>query len=140
MIARIVLYIIATWLIAAHFLRVGSLIPTVLCMLTPLLFFVRRRWSLLLLQWLAYAASIIWLAAGWQIVTMRRSFGQPLAACRRHPGHCRRYQRSGWPPSAQRYFAGALSRPMNGRNRPAPVDEETRSRAATALPSLHRSN
>ena len=77
MIVRIMLYVIATWLIAAHFLRAGSLIPTALCLLTPLLFFVRRRWSLLLLQWLAYAACVIWLGTAWQIAAMRRSFGQP---------------------------------------------------------------
>ena len=77
MIASIVLYITATWLIAAHFLRAGSLIPTALCLLTPLLFLVRRRWSLLLLQVLAYAAAVIWLGTAWQIVAMRRFFGEP---------------------------------------------------------------
>lgn len=71
------LYITVTWLIAAHFLRVDSLVPTALCLVTPLLFFVRRRWSLLLLQWLAYAACAIWLGTAWQIVAMRRAFGQP---------------------------------------------------------------
>jgi hypothetical protein len=29
---------------------------------------VRRRWSLLILQWLAYVAAAIWLATAWQIV------------------------------------------------------------------------
>ena len=50
MIVRITLYIIATWLIAAHFLRAGSLILTALCLATPLLFFIHQRWSLRLLQ------------------------------------------------------------------------------------------
>jgi len=77
MIARVMLYTITTWLIAAHFLRAGSLIPTALCLMTPLLFLVRRRWTLLLLQWLAYAAAVIWLGTAWQIVAVRRSFGQP---------------------------------------------------------------
>ncbi len=78
MIIRILLYI-TTWLIAAHFLRTGSLIPTALCLLTPLLFLVRRHWSLLLLQLLAYAAAITWLWTAWQIVAMRRLFGEPWA-------------------------------------------------------------
>jgi autotransporter passenger strand-loop-strand repeat protein len=77
MITHVVLYIIATWLIAAHFLRAGSLILTALCLVTPLLFFVRRHWSLLLLQVLAYATSVIWLWTAWQLVEMRRTFGQP---------------------------------------------------------------
>jgi len=77
MIARIVPYIIATWLIAAHFLRTGHLILTALCLATPLLFLVRRRWSLLLLQLLVYAAAVIWLFTAWQLVEMRRTFGQP---------------------------------------------------------------
>jgi hypothetical protein len=77
MIASILLYIAASWLVAAHFLRAGSLIPTVLCLLTPTLFLVRRRWSLLLLQSLAYAAAVIWLGTAWQIVALRRLFGEP---------------------------------------------------------------
>lgn len=77
MVARIMLYIIATCFIAAHFLRAGNLILTALCLTTPLLFFVRRRWSLLLLQSLAYAAAIIWIATAWELVAARKSLGQP---------------------------------------------------------------
>ena len=76
-IVRIGLYIIASWLLAAHFLRTGDLIPTAMCLATPLLFFVRRGWSLLALQLLAYAAAVIWLATAWQLVAMRQVFGQP---------------------------------------------------------------
>ncbi len=74
---RIVLYVIATWLVAAHFLRAGNLVLTALCLLTPLLFFVRRRWSLLVLQWLAYGAAVIWLWTAWHLAVERRFFGQP---------------------------------------------------------------
>ncbi|MGO9007800.1 MAG: hypothetical protein ACLQIQ_19275 [Beijerinckiaceae bacterium] len=77
MIARIVLYVIAACLMAAHFLRTGSLIATGLCLAAPALFLVRRHWSLLLLQWLAYGAAAIWLETAWQIATMRRAFGEP---------------------------------------------------------------
>ncbi len=76
MAARIMLYVVASWLIAAHFLRTGNLLLTTLCLLTPLLFCVRRRWSVLLLQWLAYLAAIIWLGTAWQIVAVRWSLGQ----------------------------------------------------------------
>ncbi len=74
---RMILYIIASWLIAAHFLRTGNLFATALCLATPALFLVRRRWSLLVLQCLAYGATAIWLDTAWQIAAMRRAFGEP---------------------------------------------------------------
>lgn len=77
MIVRITLYALAALIMAAHFLRGGSLIGVALCLMIPMLFLVRRRWSLLLLQWLAYAAAIIWLGTAWEIVAERRLFGQP---------------------------------------------------------------
>ncbi len=77
MIARISLYVIAALLIAAHFLRVGNLIGVAFCAATPVLFFVRQRWSLLLLQALAYVAAAVWLMTAWQIAAERWSFGQP---------------------------------------------------------------
>lgn len=77
MIARISLYVVAAVLIAAHFLRVGNLIGVALCLAAPLLFLLRRRWSLLVLQWLAYVAAAVWLATAWQIVDMCLAFGAP---------------------------------------------------------------
>ena len=77
MIARIALYIIVSLLIAAHFLRMGNTIAVALCLAAPLLFLVRRRWSLLLLQWLAYVAAAVWLAIAWEIAAARWSLGEP---------------------------------------------------------------
>ena len=77
MAARISLYVVAALLIAAHFLRVGNLVGVALCLATPLLFFVRQRWSLLLLQILAYAAAGLWLWTAWQVAMERMAFGQP---------------------------------------------------------------
>lgn len=77
MVTRITLYIAAALLIAAHFLRMGNIIAVALCLAAPLLFLVRRYWSLLLLQGLAYVAGVIWLATAWQIVSMRMALGQP---------------------------------------------------------------
>ena len=77
MISRVSLYIAAALLIAAHFLRVGNWALVAFCLATPLLFLVRRRWSLLMLQWLAYAAAAIWLTTGWEIVHERLAFGAP---------------------------------------------------------------
>jgi len=77
MVARISLYVVAALLIAAHFLRVGDFVGVALCLAAPLLFFVRRRWSLLLLQSLAYAAAGLWLWTAWQIAMERTAFGRP---------------------------------------------------------------
>ena len=77
MIVRIIVYVLASWLIAAHFLRSGNLALTAVCLAAPLLFPVRRRWSLLLAQFLAYVACAVWLLTTWQIVAMRRVFGLP---------------------------------------------------------------
>ncbi len=77
MIARITLYIIAALLISAHFLRMGNVIGVALCLAVPALFLVRERWILLLLQWLAYVAAVIWLATAWQLVALRWSLGRP---------------------------------------------------------------
>ena len=77
MIAKVILYIVAALLLAAHFLRTGSLIATALSLAAPALFLVRRRWSLLLLQALAYGAAAVWLETAWQIAAMRRAFGEP---------------------------------------------------------------
>lgn len=77
MVPRIGLYVAASWLIAAHFLRANDLVLTGLCLAAPLLFFVRRRWTLLIQQGLAYAASMVWLITTWQIVSLRHAFGAP---------------------------------------------------------------
>jgi len=77
MIARIALYIFASLLVAAHFLHIGSTVGVALALLAPALFLVRERWSLLLLQWLAYGAAAIWLVTAWQLVSLRWSVGRP---------------------------------------------------------------
>jgi hypothetical protein len=77
MTGRIGLYIAATALIAAHFLRAGSVIGVALCLAAPMLFLVRSRWSLLALEWLIYGAAAVWLATAWQLVATRQSLGQP---------------------------------------------------------------
>lgn len=73
---RIIVYVLASWLIAAHFLRVNELPLVALCLATPVLFLVRQSWSVWLLQVLAYVACGTWLLTAWQIVGMRRSFDQ----------------------------------------------------------------
>ena len=73
---RIGLFVIAALLLAAHFLRAGSLPLVVLCVATPLLFLYKRRWSLIVLQVAAYVGVATWLWAAVQLVQMREQSGQ----------------------------------------------------------------
>ena len=77
MVLRITLYSIAAALLGAHFFRAGNLAMVALCLAAPLLFFVKLRWSLYLLQLAAYGAAACWIGAAIQIVDLRRQFGQP---------------------------------------------------------------
>jgi len=77
MIVRVSLYVVAALLIAAHFLRFGNLPAAALCLAVPLLLLVRRAWTLMLLQGLAFAAAAIWLFTAWQIAEERWALGQP---------------------------------------------------------------
>jgi len=77
MLTRISLYLIAAALISAHFLRAGNAALAALCLATPGLFLLRRAWSLLLLQGLAYAAAVCWLWTVWELVVVRRADGRP---------------------------------------------------------------
>ena len=74
---RIVLFMIAAALTAAHFLRAGSYGLVALSLATPLLFFYRKRWSLILLQLAAYGATLNWLLAIVLLVQMRQQVGRP---------------------------------------------------------------
>jgi len=76
---RTSLFVIAALLLGAHFLRTGNSAMVALCLAAPLLFLVRRRWSLILLQILAYGAAVTWIAVAIQLVNLRQQTGQPWA-------------------------------------------------------------
>jgi len=77
MILRVSLYIVAALLLGAHFLRAGNLVMLGFCLAAPLLFLWRQRWSLNLLQLLAYGAAGTWIFAAIQLVQLRQQLGQP---------------------------------------------------------------
>jgi len=77
MLLRISLFVTAALLLGAHFLRAGNLMLVALCLAAPLLFLQRKRWSLLLLQLMAYGSGLTWIAAAVQLVQMRQQSGQP---------------------------------------------------------------
>jgi len=77
---RISLYTVAALLLGAHFLRAGNFLMVAVCAAAPLLFFYRRRWSLIALQVLAYCASATWIAVAIDLVQMRQQLGQRWTA------------------------------------------------------------
>lgn len=76
---RIVLFMIAAALTAAHFLRASSYGLVALSLATPLLFLFKRRWSLMLLQLAAYGATLNWTLAIVLLVQMRQQIERPWA-------------------------------------------------------------
>ncbi len=80
MILRICLYIGAALLLGAHFLRAANLPLVALCATAPLLFFYRRRWSLIALQFMAYCAAATWLGVAFQLVQIRQQLAQSWTA------------------------------------------------------------
>ena len=77
---RISLFVVAALLLGAHFLRAGNLLMVALCLAAPLLFLWKNRWSLMLLQFLAYAAAGTWIAVAIQLMQLRQQSGQPWTA------------------------------------------------------------
>ena len=77
---RVSLATVAALLLGAHFLRAGNFLMVALSAAAPLLFFYRRRWSLIALQLLAYCASATWIAAAIDLVQMREQLGQRWTA------------------------------------------------------------
>ena len=73
---RISLFAIAALLLGAHFLREGNLGMVMLSLVAPLLFLYRRRWSLILLQVMAYCAAANWIVTAVRIVEMRELSGK----------------------------------------------------------------
>ncbi len=77
---RISLYVVAALLLCAHFLRAGNFAWVAVCLAAPLLFLARKRWSLILLQLMAYAACATWILAAVRLVQLRQQMGQPWTA------------------------------------------------------------
>ena len=77
MIVRVSLFVVAALLIGAHFLRASNVPLVVLCLAAPLLFFWRRRLSLIALQILAYLAASRWIDTALRLVEVREQMGKP---------------------------------------------------------------
>ncbi len=60
MIPRVSLVVLACWVLGAHFLRQGLIVPAIVCVAMPLLLLVRKPWSRLVLQSFLYAGAVVW--------------------------------------------------------------------------------
>ncbi len=80
MILRIILYVVAALVLAAHFYRDGNLLLVGVCVVVPFLFLHRRRHSLFALQALAYLGALVWVYTALDIVYVRTQMGRPWTA------------------------------------------------------------
>jgi hypothetical protein len=80
MLPRVVPFLLAAALLAAHYFRMANYGLLALSLAAPLLLLVRRRWTLLVLQLAAYAASLVWLASLLELVQYRLQMGRPWTA------------------------------------------------------------
>jgi hypothetical protein len=80
MILRIILFAVAALLLGAHFYRAEQLLPVAFCLAAPLMFFWRKRGSLILLQLLAYGGAATWIDAAIRLVRFRQELGRPWTA------------------------------------------------------------
>lgn len=72
--------VLSALLIAAHYLRAGSLVTVALCLAAPMLLFVRRAWVPRLMQGGLVFSVFVWLWTAWEIVQLRMALGAPWAA------------------------------------------------------------
>lgn len=61
MVVRVILVVLSSLLIGAHFLRHGNVLMVLLCLAAPLLLLIKRRWVLIVLQCFLYGAALLWL-------------------------------------------------------------------------------
>jgi hypothetical protein len=69
--------IVAALLLGTHFLRQNEFVLLFLCVLTPLLFLIKKWWSLFSLQMLMCLGAIIWANTTVRIVQKRLLSGEP---------------------------------------------------------------
>ena len=77
MLVRIIPVIFAFLLLGAHFLRSGNTLLMGASVLTPCLLLVKKRWVLLLIQWLAYVCALVWVHTTFVLVRQRIMVGAP---------------------------------------------------------------
>ena len=68
---------LAVLLLAAHFLRSGSLLFVLACLALVPVCFVRAPWARITVRSALVAAVVIWLATAWRVAAARAAAGEP---------------------------------------------------------------
>lgn len=76
-IVRLLPIIVSFLILSAHFSRAGSPVLSILCLLIPLLLFIKRTWVARLIQILLIIGSIEWIRSIFTYVNTRQAFGEP---------------------------------------------------------------
>ena len=69
--------ILSMLILAAHFIRFGSLAMTILCTLLPALLLLRRPWARWLAQGVLVLGAILWIITALELTMLRQTAGQP---------------------------------------------------------------
>jgi len=73
---RIFLFTIAALVSGAHFFRANNYALVALCLVIPMLFLLKKGWSLMLLQLAAYVATANWVVTTLELVQFRQQLGR----------------------------------------------------------------
>ena len=76
-ILRIILSTSSFFFLGAHFIRSGNPILALACILVPLIFIIKKRWSLIVLQLFAYLGAGIWIYTAIMLYQRRMMLGAP---------------------------------------------------------------
>jgi MFS superfamily sulfate permease-like transporter len=74
---RLVPVVLSCVLLAAHYLRAGSLVVVVLCLMVPVLLFVTRRWVPRVMQAVLVFSAVEWMITAYEIAGVRMAMGVP---------------------------------------------------------------
>ena len=77
---RISLLAFAALLIAAHFLRISSFLPMLICLAAPFILLIKKRWSVLVIQAFTVIAAAIWMLTLYGIIQQRLLEGRSWTA------------------------------------------------------------
>jgi len=76
-VVRLIPVILSFLLLGAHFLRTGTLVLVIGCVLVPFLLLVRRPWVARTMQVLLVVGAAEWVRTLWGFAAFRRAHGQP---------------------------------------------------------------
>jgi hypothetical protein len=74
---RLIPVVLSCVLLAAHYLRAGSVVVVVLCLAVPALLFVKRPWVPRVMQAVLVFSAVEWLLTAYEIASVRMAMGVP---------------------------------------------------------------